>query len=58
MINSMGVITGGIFAAANIDERDVCPGLVEKINGLLLADKGFIRPTLKQKLAEQGTYTQ
>jgi hypothetical protein len=56
VINSMGVIAGGTFAAANIDERDVCHELVNGINGLLLADKGFIRPTLKKELAEQGTY--
>ncbi|MGA8163983.1 MAG: transposase, partial [Waddliaceae bacterium] len=58
VINSTGVITGGTFAAANIDERDVCPELlVGKINnGLLLGDKGFIRPILKQELTEHGTY--
>lgn len=31
-------------AIANIDERDVCPELVSKIKGLLLGDKGYIRP--------------
>ena len=57
VINSTGVITGGTFAAANIDERDVCPELlVGKINGLLLGDKGFIRSILKQELTEHGTY--
>jgi len=30
--------------------------LVGKINGLLLRDKGFIHPKLKQELAELGTY--
>lgn len=56
VINSIGVITAGTFAAANIDERDVCPELVEKINGLVLGDKGFLRPSLKQELARQGVY--
>lgn len=56
VINSIGVITTGTFTAANIDERDVCPELADKITGLLLGDKGFIRPTLKQALAKQGVY--
>jgi len=30
--------------------------LVEKLRGLLLGDKGFIRPSLKEELAEQGLY--
>ena len=38
----------------SIDERDVCPGLVEKIRGLLLGDKGYIRPELQDYLREQG----
>lgn len=52
--NSIGVITGATFAAANIDERDVCPELVDKIKGLLIGDKGYIRPALKESLGEQG----
>jgi len=56
VIDSRGVITAGTFAAANIDERDVCPELLQKINGLVLGDKGFIRPSLKQELAEGGVY--
>lgn len=54
--NSMGVITGATFTAANIDERDVCPELVDKIKGLLIGDKGYIRPALKECLREQGIY--
>lgn len=56
VIDSRGVITAGTFAAAHIDERDVCPELLEKINGLVLGDKGFIRPFLKEELAKQGVY--
>jgi hypothetical protein len=56
VINSIGVITAGTFAAANIDERSVCPELLEKVNGLVLGDKGFIRPSLKEELAEGGVY--
>ncbi len=58
VINSIGVITAATFTKANIDERDVCPGLVERINGLLLGDKGFIRPGLQSFLAQNGLYLQ
>jgi hypothetical protein len=54
VINSIGVITAATFTAANIDERDVCPELVEKLRGLLLGDKGFIRPELQAELKSQG----
>lgn len=54
VINSIGVISTATFAPANSDERDVCPELVENIQGLLLADKGLIRPALQNKLAESG----
>jgi hypothetical protein len=54
VISSIGVITAATFAKANIDERDVCPELVEKIRGLLLGDKGYIRPELQDQLKEQG----
>jgi len=54
----IGVITAGTFTEANIDERDVCPELVEKIKGLLLGDKGFIRPELQNQLEEQELYLQ
>lgn len=55
-INSMGVITASTFTAANVDERDVCPELMEKIQGLAIGDKGFIRPVLKEELSKQGLY--
>jgi Transposase DDE domain len=58
VINSIGVITAATFTGANVDERDVCPELVEKIKGLLLGDKGFIRPELQKDLKEQGIYLQ
>lgn len=50
VISSSGVITSATFTGANIDERDVCPGLVGNLKGLLLGDKGFIRPRLKEEL--------
>lgn len=54
VISSKGIVTAATCAAANRDERDVCPELVEKIRGLLLGDKGFIRPELKKNLEKQG----
>ncbi len=57
-INSIGLITSGTFTAANVDERDICPELAERIHGLVLADKGLIRPELKEQLEEQATYLQ
>lgn len=56
LINTIGVITRATFTPANVDERDVCPELVGKMSGLLLGDKGYIRPELKSELAEQGIY--
>lgn len=56
VISSIGVITAATFTAANVDERDVCPELVEKIQGLLIGDKGFIRPELKEELGENKLY--
>jgi hypothetical protein len=50
VISSIGVVTVATFTAANVDERDVCPELVEKIKGLLLGDKGFIRIELQEEL--------
>jgi hypothetical protein len=58
VINSIGVITAATFTAANVDERDVCPELVEKIQGLLLGDKGYIRPELQSELALNNLYLQ
>jgi hypothetical protein len=58
VINSSGVITAATVAAANIDERDVCPELVEKIQGLLLGDKGFLRPLLQEELKIKGLHLQ
>jgi hypothetical protein len=56
VINSIGVISAGTFTAANMDERNVCPELIEKLKGLLLGDKGYICLELKEELAEKGVY--
>lgn len=46
-----GVISGVTLVAANVDERDAVWDVVEDMHGLLLGDKGFIRPILKEDLA-------
>ncbi len=53
VISSIGVITEATMTAANVDERNVCPELVEGLQGLLLGDKGFIRPLLEEELTLQ-----
>jgi len=58
VISSKGVVTSATFTAANIDERDVCPELVEKIQGLLLGDKGYMRQELQKELRTKGLYLQ
>lgn len=58
VIDSCGVVTEGTFTAANIDERDVCPELTNKIRGFLLGDKGFIRPSLTEELEVGGLHLQ
>lgn len=50
-INFDGVISGTTLTAANVDERDALWDIIEHIQGLLIGDKGFIRPILKQELA-------
>ena len=54
LINSEGVICCATFAAANIDERDVLQDLTDNLTGLLIGDKGYIRPVLKEELKKQG----
>lgn len=54
VISSVGIVTAATYTAANRDERDVCPELVERIRGLLLGDKGYIRPELKEDLEKHG----
>lgn len=58
VISSSGVITTATFAQAHIDERDVCPELVEDLQGLLLGDKGYIRSELTEDLNKRGLYLQ
>lgn len=53
-INLEGVVSGYTFAPANVDERDVLPDTTQGISGLLIGDKGYIRPLLRQELFEKG----
>jgi len=54
LVSFEGIICGYAFAAANVDERDVLPEMVAGLHGLLIGDKGYIRPSLKQELVQQG----
>jgi hypothetical protein len=54
MITQHGNAVAYELAAANIDERDIVPEITTKLRGMLLADKGLIRPELKAGLAKQG----
>jgi hypothetical protein len=58
IINSMGVVSAATFAQANIDERDVCRELLGKLRGIVLGDKGYIRPALRESLGRAGLYLQ
>lgn len=52
LISFNGIICDYTFAPANIDERDVVQDMTDNIHGLLIGDKGFIRPLLTEELAQ------
>jgi len=54
VISFDGIISGQTFAAANVDERDVVEEMTLNLHGLLIGDKGYIRPQLKEDLARRG----
>jgi hypothetical protein len=54
VVSFEGIICGYAFTAAHVDERDVLPEMVAGLQGLLIGDKGYIRPCLKQELAQHG----
>jgi hypothetical protein len=53
VISASGLPIAFTIAAANIDERDVVPELVKDMQGMLIADKGLIRPELKEEFARR-----
>jgi len=54
VVSMAGVVTSFELTAANVDERDVLPQTAKDLFGLMVGDKGLIRPQLKQDLAFQG----
>ena len=38
------------LTAANVDERDAAPDILQQIQGRLIGDEGYIRPELKAQL--------
>jgi hypothetical protein len=47
LIDLRGVVTALTVTAANIDERDAAYDILAVIEGLLIGDKGYIRPQFK-----------
>lgn len=54
LVNEQGLVLGLSLTAANVDEREAVPELVIGLDGLLLADKGYIKTELSQRLAAQN----
>jgi len=56
LMTPQGVTKCISIASAQIDERDVLPEVVEGLTGDIIADKGLIRPELKESLEKQGLF--
>lgn len=56
IVTQDGAFKGFELTAANIDERDIVPEITAKLTGDLIADKGLIRPQLKDELRAQGLH--
>jgi hypothetical protein len=54
LITPEGVTKRISIAAANLDERDLLPEVAQGLQGDVIADKGLIRPLLREALAGQG----
>jgi hypothetical protein len=54
MVTFQGLLVGYTLTAASVDERDALWDMTDAISGVLLGDKGYLRPWLKTELAEQG----
>ena len=58
MIDFRGVVSDFTVVPANVDERDSLWDLTDGIHGLLIGDKGYIRPILTEELSAQGIQLQ
>jgi hypothetical protein len=58
VISLSDIATQFTVTGAHVDERDVVPELTDTLHGLLIADKGLIRPELKEDLAKNGVNLQ
>ena len=54
LIDLRGVVTGITVTAAPVDERDAAYDVLTAIEGLLLGDKGYIRPQFKAECEAMG----
>lgn len=54
IISGLGAITGMTATPACVDERDSLYEIINGIKGLLIGDKGLIRPSLKADLYKEG----
>lgn len=54
LITQHGSVVGYEIAAANIDERDILPEIVGNRSGMLIGDKGLIRPALQEMFEKQN----
>lgn len=52
VISFNGIITDFTVVPANVDERDSLWEITQQFQGLLLGDKGYIRPILKEELGQ------
>jgi len=56
LISHHGVTKALSITPANTDERDVLPQVTTALTGDVIADKGLIRPELREELKNQGLY--
>ena len=54
LIDLRGVVTGITVTAAPVDERDAAHDVLTAIEGILLGDKGYIRPQFKAECEAMG----
>lgn len=54
LTDQYGTIMHFSLTPANVDERDVLPEVTEKSQGMVIADKGLIRPELSELLLQRG----